>query len=1023
MRIRPKKTKPSSRTSTNWRDTFFSVVFLPLLSLCLISCSSKDTKLANYLERANDLFENDDFATAEIEYLNVLQIENESAEAISRLGIIYYDQVRFARAFPYLTTAAEIDPKNSEVLYRLGFLYLVSGDSKSAARKAEDILAYEPSNRHAPILLANTAKNIEEMENRIQQLKFLKASKSENPSIEVGIAILEGRTRKLELAKASIQRALAIDPNSHYAHVVQRGLHLTEGNTSAAVAALKKAAENSPLRSANRVDLAQHYLESGNIESYKQTIEPIIKKAPKFLPALILSAKYEASQNQLDKALRWIDSVLALDPTNHDAIALSGNLHIAKKKISEALKVFEKGVERYPESAAAQFNLARAKLLGNDIDDARKGLAIALKLDPEHKEALALMSRIQLQSGDYKSAEEIVQKLLILSPNDLSLGLQMAAIKTRQKQLDAAIRIYIQLEEDHAENAQLPILRAKLHAQQGNSLETTRAIEKSLGRDPDYFLALDLLTTVLISEERYKDALEQVAQRINRNPTVAGFYLIKARIFVAQEEFDYAEDMLLKAIDLDPDNRTPYMILSQVYVRDDKRTAALERLQQVIAKDPEDVSALMIICGIYEYEMKFENARDTYEKILKVNPDFPPALNNLAYLYSEKFDRHDDAYTYANRARQLLPHDPSIADTLGWILFKRGDVEWARGLIQESSAKLPTNPEVRYHLGMTYYMLGDEDASKEHFEMALAHSSDFNGKDDLKNRISILEIGSSAEKMLSVPELESMLQSQSNDPVLLMRLATALEIAGEAKNALSTYEKVLSINPDHVPAILQSANLHHLNGDVNTALELGKKAYKLEPNNPYISSRLGKFAYSNGEYDWSASLLQSSARNIIGDPNLQFDLALSLISVGKIQEAKEQLSLTPKMDNGDRANQLLDFLNAIENSDAVEIRILADKLDEKLVKSWALAAIAVTNGNDKEATDRYQKILDEFSSFQIAKRELTYIYSRNGIFSEKAIRIAVDATRSFPNDNTLKRALESIQKLKEDSSTAGKEAG
>ena len=88
----------------------------------------------------------------------------------------------------------------------------------------------------------------------------------------------------------------------------------------------------------------------------------------------------------------------------------------------------------------------------------------------------------------------------------------------------------------------------------------------------------------------------------------------------------------------------------------DRRSAALKRLQEVVSKNPEDIPALMIMCGIYEYEKEFENARYIYEKILEVNSNFPPALNNLAYLYSEYFDNQDEAYEYANRARQLLSH-------------------------------------------------------------------------------------------------------------------------------------------------------------------------------------------------------------------------------------------------------------------------------------------------------------------------------------------------------------------------------
>jgi len=995
-----------------------AISFAISLALGTGGCS-KEEVLESHLNRANEHFQSDDYAAAEIEYLNVLKVDEQSIVAISRLGIIYYDQVRLRKAFPYLARAAEVDPANLEVRYRLGFLYLVSGEVANARKQAEDIVIADPNNRHAPILLANTATNAEEMEAGIQQLLSLRDKAPNNPSIDVGIAIMQGRTQRPDLAKASIQRALELDPESHYAHLVSRGLYLSEGNQAEALEALKNAAEYSPLRSANKVDLAQQYLQSGDKEAYKQTIEPLLKKAPKFVPALLLAAKFQASEQQLAEARKRVNSVLSLDPTNHDAIALSGNLFLAKREVAEALEVFEQGVQFFPQSPVAHFNLARAALSDNRAADAKNSLMKALSLNPDYSEAMALMANLQLQSGEYSSAEININKLLARSPNDLSLKLQFAAIKRGQGSPEEAIEIYNELEAAHPENAQLPLLRAQLYAQQNNSAEAKKAIEKALKRDPDQLLALDLWTSFLISEERFNYALEQVSQRIERNPDVSGYYLIKAKVHVANEDLDQAEKLLLKAIDLDPDNRTPYMILSQVYVRDEKRAAALERLQQVVSKNPEDISALMIMCGIYEYEKQFENARYTYEKILTANPNFPPALNNLGYLFSEVFNLHDEAYEYANRARQLLPHDPAIADTLGWILYKRGDIEWARSLIQESAEKLSDNAEVRYHLGMTYYMLGDEDVAKEHLLKALSLSEDFNGKDDVEKRLSILEIGSSNEKTLAVSELEKRAQSSEKDPVLLTRLAQAYEKSGESGNALKTYEKVLSLNAKNVPAILKAANLHLREGSSKEAIELAKEAYKIAPNNPDVSSLLGKLAYVEGDYQWSTSLLQTSARGKPGDPDILFDLSLSLISIGKVEEAKEQLESIPVGERPESASQLTSFLKAIESNNSNDILDRAKSLNVDLISKWSEAAIAKIEGNDEKALDLYNTLLAKFPTFDIAKRELTFLFAHTGDHSEKAMRIAADAKRAYPENTALAKAVDAMQKHKEEAGSGG----
>ena len=62
----------------------------------------------------------------------------------------------------------------------------------------------------------------------------------------------------------------------------------------------------------------------------------------------------------------------------------------------------------------------------------------------------------------------------------------------------------------------------------------------------------------------------------------------------------------------------------------------------------------------------------------------------------------------AEQARQLQPDNAYIADTLGWILYRRGDYARALRLLGEAAEKLPTAAETQYHLGMTHYMMGEE---------------------------------------------------------------------------------------------------------------------------------------------------------------------------------------------------------------------------------------------------------------------------------------------------------------------------
>ena len=117
-------------------------------------------------------------------------------------------------------------------------------------------------------------------------------------------------------------------------------------------------------------------------------------------------------------------------------------------------------------------------------------------------------------------------------------------------------------------------------------------------------------------------------------------------------------------------------------------------------------------------------------------------MNNLAYLYAERLNQLDKAYDLARKARALKPEDAATADTLGWILYKRADFDGALALLKESATKLPNIPEIQFHLGMAYYMMGRIEAARTALRQAAEAQSDFPGKRDLERRLALLEDGS-----------------------------------------------------------------------------------------------------------------------------------------------------------------------------------------------------------------------------------------------------------------------------------------
>ena len=144
----------------------------------------------------------------------------------------------------------------------------------------------------------------------------------------------------------------------------------------------------------------------------------------------------------------------------------------------------------------------------------------------------------------------------------------------------------------------------------------------------------------------------------------------------------------------------------------------------------------MLVGVMYERKGDVAQAQQAYEKVLALSPRFAPAANNLAWLYSEHGGDKERALQLAQTAKELVPDDPQISDTLGWILYKRGLYQRARSLLKESVTKLPDNPEVQYHFGMAALKAGDREGARVALRTAAASSRDFPGRDEARKALS-----------------------------------------------------------------------------------------------------------------------------------------------------------------------------------------------------------------------------------------------------------------------------------------------
>jgi tetratricopeptide (TPR) repeat protein len=816
---------------TNMRTLPLDFPRLPaavLIAVLLGGCSSETNK-SRVLERAQREFEMAQYDKARIEFLNVLQLDPHNATAIQQLGMIWFEEGAPLKALPFLLRVREITPDNLDARIKLARVFVLLGELAEARKEAIAILERSPVRDDAIILLADTARTPQEIEETERRLEHF--TERGRASFHLASASLFIRRSDLASAEGEVRQALALDRKTPAPHLAMSDLFWLRKNFVQAGQELRAAVELSPIRSDSRLKYAEFQANAGALDEAAATLKEITRQAPDYLPAWGCLAKFAYTKQKYDESLAFLENVFNRDPLNLEGRLLQSENWLAQGEVKLALEGLERLNKAYPDVPIAELQLARAYLQNDNPAQAIVTLNRLLTSNPGYLEAILLMGEANLRAGDARPVIASMQSLLIKHPAQAQAQVLLAAAYQSLEQLDDAAAIFRDLISASPENPRSYLGLGLVLRQQGKTAEARTAFEEAEKLEPENMAALQQLVELDILSRDFESAFRRVSRQLEKRPDSADAHLFEGKIYAGQGDWDRAEAALLQTLKLNPGYYTAYDLLIDVYLASDRFTQALDQINALRSKDPDNAHLLMLSGLIYDRLNQFPQAQDAYERLLSLRPDFAPALNNLAYLYAERAKQLDKAYDLARKARALKRDDAAIADTLGWILYKKADFDRALILLKESAAKLPNIAEIRFHLGMAYYMMGQIEAARAALRQAAQAPADFPGKGDLERRMALLGDDSGKLPKLSSDELETILRRDPADIVACLRLGEAYESQRDFSRAAAAYENAVKVNPSLLPAVVKLAKLY--TGPLNNrdkAAEFERKARQLAPD-------------------------------------------------------------------------------------------------------------------------------------------------------------------------------------------------
>jgi Tfp pilus assembly protein PilF len=110
--------------------------------------------------------------------------------------------------------------------------------------------------------------------------------------------------------------------------------------------------------------------------------------------------------------------------------------------------------------------------------------------------------------------------------------------------------------------------------------------------------------------------------------------------------------------------------------------------------------------------------------ILEEDPDHVDSLNALGYTLAERNERLDEAFIYVDRALKLRPDSAAILDSMGWVLFRQGDLAKAAEYLRRALDLSEHDDEIASHLGEVLWVQGQRRDARAVWREALVHNPD-----------------------------------------------------------------------------------------------------------------------------------------------------------------------------------------------------------------------------------------------------------------------------------------------------------
>jgi tetratricopeptide (TPR) repeat protein len=504
------------------------------------------------------------------EYLNVIHLLPDAAEAYASLGLVYNAQGKYAQSALALTKAENLKPGLPGVSLYLGIDYLKQHEPTQAIPHLQRSVRVEPKNEQVYTWLSQAYSDEDRLDPALEYLQKASGLFPSDPILLLDLGQLYRRA-----ADEQIELVLTGAAASPLRHIVYGDIYRDEQMWQNARAHYFRALEQDPEWHGAHFGLGEIAFQNKEFDLATEEYQKELQVDPKSAAAMAKLAEIALLNGKPSDSLPLLKSALAVSP-GETAHAL--------------------GIP--PFSAIDSFKVSK-----NEEQQLRAGLPDLTGASPSAEKALAV-ALVEHLLGQDDLSMEAWKRFGASTPRQTSTSpYRRAVIDFDAGQLNTAEANLNSWLGAHTLDYQARYLLAQTYHS-----HSREALEKLLATAPDSYPAHQALAEIYQRTQKNDQALAEYALVERMAPNLTGIHLAVGGILLKMHRPDQALPALEDELRLNPDSAEANADLGEIYLERTESAKAIPYLERAVKEDPKLQSAHQELGRAYYAQKQYTKA-------------------------------------------------------------------------------------------------------------------------------------------------------------------------------------------------------------------------------------------------------------------------------------------------------------------------------------------------------------------------------------------------------------------------------